>query len=611
MCGIVGMIGKGNVLYGTVEKLSKIEYRGYDSYGFAFLNETGINMMKEVGSVSRALASGRLDLLEESNVALAHTRWATHGRVTDKNAHPHVSYDSKVAIVHNGVIVNHIELRTELESSGIAFKSETDSEVIAHLIARFLENGISPIEAIYKVTKLLVGEYALGILLRDYPNNLYGAKKKSPLLVANNEECSLLASDRIAAINVGTTVTFLEDDDIICLSPGNVEIYRPQDEGVLIKCNRESVQNQQLIESVDKSGYPHYMLKEINETPQAIQKVINMPSDEFRNILPKKKGTQIALVGAGSAYYVSLMGQYLLKCFSRLPSIAVPSDEGEHLTVLEKDDVVIAVSQSGETFDTLEFCRNANTLGAKVVSICNVPGSTQEQISFRSFRQDSGPEICVLSTKSVVSQITILSRIALEHGRHSGAINDEIYSRELEALNHLPKLVASMLSETDAVQEIANKWCNINQWFFIGRGVLFPVALESALKFKEVSYHHAEGMSAGFFKHGTISLIDENFYTVALLPSKVLNPEQYSATLASVSEIVARNGPVIGIGPSDIDQEFLSNFVDYISLPYQNAVIADVILQIVTGQLLAYFCALKLGRDIDQPRSLAKSVTVR
>ncbi len=354
------------------------------------------------------------------------------------------------------------------------------------------------------------------------------------------------------------------------------------------------------------------MIKEINETPTAATTACRMPAETFTGTFDPRSGRPITLIGIGSAFYVAQLGQYLFSTLAGIQAVALASDEAEYLAVLQPGDTLVAISQSGETYDTLEVCRRAVANGASLISISNVPNSTQERLATHLIAQDSGPEICVLSTKSVVSQVLLIARLALASGLANGTLTQEQHDTHLQALATLPDTLRTLITDTSpAIQELAMKYAHVTDWFFLGRGSLYPVACESALKFKEVSYRHAEGISAGFLKHGTISLIEPDFHSIALLPSHETAHDRYAATLSAVSEIAARGGPVLGFGPEGADTDDLRNFTEYLALPYQGDEIADVVLQLVAGQLLAYYCALELGREIDQPRSLAKSVTVR
>jgi glucosamine--fructose-6-phosphate aminotransferase (isomerizing) len=614
MCGIVGMISGVSVVTGTVDRLALMEYRGYDSYGLATVpaGADTVTVTKDIGSIGQAVQAGRFADVAPAQLALAHTRWATHGGVTQANAHPHLSYDGRVALVHNGVIENHVALRRRLEAEGITFTSETDTEVVVHLLAWHLEHGATGVlEALSRTTGELTGEYALGVIAVAEPDVVYGAKQKSPLVVVHTGDTGVLASDQMALAGLGGQALFLEDGDLVRVTPAGAEVFTTGPDGQVLPTTRPYTTLDENHQRADKGPYPHWMIKEIHETPDAARTALGVAPERFAGVIPAGD-RPVTLIGAGSAYYVAQMGQYFFAELAGISAIALPSDEAEHLALLRPGDALIAVSQSGETFDTLEICRAAVAAGAVLTSISNVPNSTQERLATHRLQQGSGPEICVLSTKSIVSQVLLLARLALETGRSAGTLSETAYRESGDSLDRLPDTLSGLLTDLGpAIQDLAKKYSLVEDWFFIGRGVLWPVACEDALKYKEVSYRHAEGMPAGFFKHGTISLIDENFHTVALLPSAHTAHERYAATLAAVSEIAARSGPVIGLGPADADPDDLRNFTDYLPLPYHGDNASDVIIQLVAGQLLAYYCALELGREIDQPRSLAKSVTVR
>lgn len=604
------MVSAADVVPDTLRRLAVLEYRGYDSYGIAVAVDEGLVISKDVGSVGAARAAGAFEGLPASSLAIAHTRWATHGGVSVENAHPHVTRGGQVAVVHNGVIENHADLRRSLRAQGVEFVSETDTEVIAHLVGLHLDSGLDVLGALARAADELVGEYALGVVVASEPDVLYGAKRKSPLLVAFDGQQAVMASDQMATAGVGDQLIYLEDGDILRLTPGGAEIFRAAD-GRFVPQLREPVTAPVQSQAVGKGGFDHYMLKEIHEVPEAVLAALEIPSERFEAVVPVDEAGRLALVGSGSSYYVAQIAQYAFMKVAGVTASAFPSDEALHLADFRRGDSLIAVSQSGETFDTLEVCRAAVASGAELTSISNVAQSTQERLAARCFQQGIGPEVCVLSTKSIVSQLMILFRLAVEHGWKSGRLSDAERAGHQASLERLPETLRQMVSNPQAIRELAAKYNGVEHWFFVGRGLLYPAALESALKFKEVSYHHAEGMAAGFFKHGTISLIEPGFFTVALLPSPGTDPELYRATLANVSEIAARSGPVIGFGPDNASEDDLANFVEYVRLPYHDDDLANVIIQLVAGQLFAYYCAVELGREIDQPRSLAKSVTVR
>ncbi|MFI8976876.1 glutamine--fructose-6-phosphate transaminase (isomerizing) [Nocardia asteroides] len=610
MCGIVGMTcPDGDVTADTALALARLEYRGYDSYGVASRVDESLVVSKDTGSIGRALQAGLAARLPQSSVALAHTRWATHGGVTSANAHPHLSNDGRVAIVHNGVIKNHAALRRQLEASGITMASSTDSEVVAHLIAAALRDGASTHDAIAAATTALVGEYALAVLVVDDPNTVWGAKRKSPLLATSDGKRGMLASDQMALPNGKAIV--LEDGDIVAVRAAGVEVFTTSADGALTPIERDVTQFGAGPATTELGEYPHWMIKEIHETSDAVSNALLTPAEDLATVLDTDR--TVRLIGSGSAYYVASMGAYMLTELAEIDAVAMPSDEAPYLTHFRPNDPLIAVSQSGETFDTLEVCRAAVDAGAVLTSICNVPFSTQERMASHRIQQRSGPEICVLSTKSIVSQVVLLARLALETGVRKGTLDDNRYQEHMESLERLPSTLARLIDErATLVQSIAAKYSRVNDWFFLGRGILYPAACESALKFKEVNYHHAEGSAAGMLKHGMISLIHPGFHTVALLPSAEGSGDRYAATLAAISEIAARSGPVIALGPDDAPEDDRSDCVEYLGLPYHGELVADLVVQLVAGQLLSYYCAVDLGRgdEIDKPRALAKSVTV-
>ncbi|HEX8101230.1 MAG TPA: glutamine--fructose-6-phosphate transaminase (isomerizing) [Solirubrobacteraceae bacterium] len=612
MCGIVAILGE-DAVDRTIRGLCALEYRGYDSWGIVVRDDEGLSVDKDTGSVSKAAAADRFAEIPERPAALGHTRWATHGKVTQPNAHPHLSFDGRVAVVHNGVIENHLDLRRELEATGVVFASETDTEVIAHLIASELRsNGQDPLHSIGRAIARLDGEYAVGVMVLDQPDVLYGAKQKSPLLAAWNGERGILASDPVAVGGISSDVLYLEDGDLVRINRSGAEVLHREPGGEFEPAERTTTATVSAMEGPPSKGdYEHFMIKEINDVPATVIAAAEMSEEALRGAVPAD-ARRLTLIGSGSAFYVARIGQYFFNRLARLSAHALPSDEALYWTEFADDDAVLAISQSGETFDALEVVRELRRVNAHLTSISNVPGSTLERMADHRLQQGSGPEICVLSTKSVISQVLILGRVALRAARDQGVIDEAEFQRREESIRRLPVTIRRLIDEqTEEIRDLAERYSAAVHWFFIGRGPLYPAALESALKFKEVSYKHAEGLPAGFFKHGTISLIDEDFHTVALLPSRQEGADRFHGTMANVSEIVARGGPVIGFGPTDIGADDRESFRAYVGLPFHDEDIADVVIHLVAGQLFAYYCALHLGREIDQPRSLAKSVTVR
>jgi glutamine---fructose-6-phosphate transaminase (isomerizing) len=607
----MGCIKTGDAVRPVIDGLRTLEYRGYDSYGIVFdSGGEALRLTRGVGSITKADEAGAFGGVGSSHLALGHTRWATHGGVSEANAHPHLSFDGNVAIVHNGVIANHLVLRRELSDAGIELKSETDSEVVAHLIALEIARGTDVLASVGKAVARLDGEYALGIVVKQDPLVMYGAKNESPLLVAWNGDGAILCSDQLAACSVSNDLTYFEDRDIFRLAHDGVEIFKADGDGALQSVQRATVATGESYSVPSKGEFAHYMLKEIHEIPAVIEVAAQATASELRGAVPES-ATRTTLIGSGSAFYVARIGQYFLNTLARLSTHALPSDEAPYWTTFDRGDAVLAISQSGETYDTLSVIRTALKGGAHITSLGNVPGSSQERLATHCLRQGAGPEICVLSTKSVISQVVLLARLALRLGVDNGHLPVADFERYEASIARLPETLRTLLEDSEELRRLAVEHAPVEHWFFIGRGPLYPVALESALKFKEISYRHAEGLPAGFFKHGTISLIDDDFHTVALLPSRGTAPERFQATVDNVSEIVARRGPVLGIGPHDASADERDEFTRYLGLPLHGDDIADVVVHLVAGQMFAYFCALELGREIDQPRSLAKSVTVR
>jgi glucosamine--fructose-6-phosphate aminotransferase (isomerizing) len=447
-------------------------------------------------------------------------------------------------------------------------------------------------------------------MLASDPCSLYGARNKSPLVLAYNGREAILASDQAPILDLSAHVTYLEDGDIVCLSTTGAEVINIRNgNGLAVQRQAVARAAEDIVPS--KGEYEHWMLKEMHEVPAVIEAALAVPYAQLVAAVPEHT-QRLTLIGAGSAFYVTRLGQYFFSKIAGMSVHALPADEALYWTHFTDADALIAISQSGETFDTLEVCRHAQERGAWLSSITNVSGSTQERMADHFLLQRAGPEICVLSTKSVISQVTLLIRMAYALARRNGVISEAEYLESEKSLQRTPQLLTEMLrSLPDAFQELARRYAANEHWFFIGRGPLYPVALESALKFKEVSYKHAEGLPAGFFKHGTISLIDSEFFTVALLPTEDADHERLRATLANVSEIAARSGPVIGFGPSDLSADDRADFREYVELPLTGVDGPDLLIHLLAGQLFAYYCADELGREIDQPRSLAKSVTVR
>lgn len=602
MCGIVGVIGKDEVASLLVQSIARLEYRGYDSCGLAVLNSGGIDVRKDVGPVEDvALRQGFA--LAHGELGIAHTRWATHGGVSKENAHPHLSCDRNFAVVHNGIISNHQTLRNELRSRGHRFFSETDTEVFAHLLEEIHRSAVSMEETFVQALRRLEGTFAIGMISTREPKRIFCAREKSPLILGIASETYFVGSDVNAFLPHTRQAVTLEDGEYAVLSRDGYCVRGITDGELRSKRIMEIDWD---IGSAEKAGHNHYMEKEIWEQPEVIRRAMEVPQKEIVALARlMHEARRIVLVGVGTTYYVALFGQYLFASLAGEFAPALSSDEAGTLALADPETLLLAISQSGETFDTLQVLRQAQTAGARTAAIVNVPGSSMTREAGLVIQQNSGPEICVISTKAAMGQMVLLIRLAIEIAylkQHS------LKTENLKILNelaHLPKLIEITLrTQREHIRKLALKYHDKRNWFFLGRGIYTPIAFESALKMKEVTYLHAEGMPAGFLKHGTLSLIDKEVPSVFLIPLKETK-ELYDLTMSSLEEVRARKGMTIAFS----FDEAAGSFDEEVRLPKASPWIAPL-LHLVAGQLLAYETAVALGRDVDRPRSLAKSVTV-
>lgn len=609
MCGIVGVISNTNDTFTKAfDMLKCIEYRGYDSFGFAFFEKNSIKNIKKVGSVSELIENDLECLLSyKTNISIGHTRWASHGDVSVANAHPHSSYDKCFSIVHNGIIENHKELKEELKNDFIAFSSDTDSEIIAHLLAKYYNLKHNMLEAIRMTNSRLCGSFTYLFITTHDINNIYGSCNSGTLSYQNIDTLSVIASDQIAISRYSDKASFLEDGDIIQASSTDIVCY--SSEGKVISNNRYfSIPK---IESVEKGTYPWFMIKEINETPQALHNS-NMIDNKMLNTLSKDIiNKELCIVGAGSSFFTAQIGQYFFSIIANKNSIVHPSDEFLNLYKPSSGSFLIALSQSGETYDTVEVVRKFSVSHAVIASINNVEASTCQRLAKYPILQACEPELSVLSTKSVSSQVLLLYKIAVLCGYNNNTIDQDTCVSLLSDCNKIEKVIFKFISEqSKSIEIIAKKYISKRNCFFIGNNLNYPVAMESALKFKEVSYYHAEGISSGSLKHGCLSLIDSNFYTVAFIPDKQIDTEQFYHILSNISEIQARGGKVIAFGTDDETLPEFKSISSYVKIPMTNRFL-NTITFLTLGQLFAYYAAKELERNIDKPRSLAKAVTVR
>lgn len=607
MCGIVGYIGNSEALPVLIEGLKRLEYRGYDSAGIAFQNGKGIEIYKTKGTI-RALMQ---IIPSQSNirVGLGHTRWATHGQPSTENAHPH--YVKGVAIVHNGIIENYREIRTRLMNIGHTFISETDTEVVPHLISCNLRKQQSPKEAICNTLKSLKGSYALGILIEEEPDTIYAVRNGSPLVIGIGEDEYYFASDIPALLPYTRRFIFLEDGQICRLKTSGFDIEYME--------NNETIDLNSIVKEVDippsmaeKEGYDHFMLKEIFEQSRAVRDTVNEWIDDPLGLLDEFKLTKhdlvelrrLHIVACGTSYHAGLVGSYLIEKLTRIPvDVHIASEYRYKEPIIEKGTLFISITQSGETADTLAAQREAKRLGAQTITICNVVGSTSAREADAVLYTRAGPEIGVASTKAFTSQLAALSLLGLALGFVKGRLISEEIDTIKRQLSKIPLLIERVLSEDKAIRELASTLIYARDFLFLGRGINYPIALEGALKLKEISYIHAEGYPAGEMKHGPIALIEDGLPVVVIAPVDDL----FKKTLSNIEEVIARGGRVIAV--TDEPSCLKDKVQDVIKVPSTYPLLSPI-LNVVPLQLLAYHVAVLKGCNVDQPRNLAKSVTV-
>ncbi|MBW9221424.1 glutamine--fructose-6-phosphate transaminase (isomerizing) [Methanothermococcus sp. SCGC AD-155-M21] len=616
MCGIIGYLGNKKVSEILLNGLKRLEYRGYDSCGIATIEGDKLIIKKGVGKVNEV--SKNEDFLSANgHIGIGHSRWATHGGITKENAHPHTNCKGELAIVHNGIITNYKELKDMLIKRGHKFKSQTDTEVIAHLIEEEINklnksNGSSISEKDYitsvkNAIKKLEGTYALLILNKNFPSLLIGLRNESPMILGIKKEECFLGSDISAFLEWTEEVIPLEDGDMVLLKKteddkGNISNVSygihsiREDRDITLK--RKKLIIDWDMETAEKGGYEHFMLKEIMEEPEVIKNSAKISKEEIKELARDlKKYNRIYIIAMGTSLHAGMVGEYW---FSKLNKLVIACDSSEFLVkgIVDENTLVIGITQSGETYDTIKGIKYAKSKGAKTATIVNVLGSTATRIGDINIMMGSGIEISVCATKTYLSQLMILYRLFIEYGKIIGK-NMGVFEREIE---NIPKYIRGAIDEgsRDNIKNISES-LTVGNYIFISKGINLPNALEGALKFKEITYLHAEGMSSGFLKHGTISLIDGNMDTVALVPPS--SSDLFNSVVSNIEEIKARNGKVIGISPVNIAVDHLIKIPDVIEevSPFIYAPVC---------QLLAYYKALELGRDVDKPRGLAKSVTV-
>ena len=605
MCGIVGILAKRPVVDLLVDGLRRLEYRGYDSAGVATLVDGKLETRRAVGKLQSLAA-----LLQRTplagNVGIGHTRWATHGRPSENNAHPHLS--DKVAVVHNGIIENHRALRAELEGKGHKFHSETDSETIAHLLTDFLQNGATPQAATAAALKRLEGAFAIAVLFAGHNDLLIGARRGSPLAVGYGDSEMYLGSDALALAPLTNRISYLEEGDWVELRHGNAIIHDENDAVVERKIHQTALSGAM----IGKGQYRHFMLKEIFEQPAVIGDTLaslvtadNMPA---LPVLPFdwKTVPRLSIVACGTAYYAGMVAKYWFEQLARLPvDIDIASEFRYREAPMASGGVTLAISQSGETADTLAAIGYAKKQGQKILAVVNVPQSTMARQADVVVPTLAGPEIGVASTKAYTTQLVVLLCLAVAAGVARGTLDGARAQALLQAAREAPALLNAILREDHKIQELAQHISEARDVLYLGRGALYPLALEGALKLKEISYIHAEGYPAGELKHGPIALIDETMPVVVLAPHDAL----FEKTASNVQEVVARGGKVVLFSDkTGLAKLGVKPFWSFI-LPECDPVVMPL-LYAVPVQLLAYYTALAKGTDVDQPRNLAKSVTV-
>lgn len=613
MCGIVGYVGNKNATQVLINALKKLEYRGYDSAGIAVLEGEDILVRK---------CKGALKFLEEkianetikSSMGIGHTRWATHGEPSDENSHPHTNMDGTISIVHNGIIENYAALKADLQNQGVVFKSQTDTEVIVHLIDKEYKQDKDIFQAVIRTLHKLEGSYALGVLCKDYPDRIICARKESPLVVGLGKGENFIASDVPALLEHTRDIYYLDEKEIAVLYIDHVSLF--DFEGNKIVKQPSHVEWD--MDAAEKGGYPHFMIKEINEQPKACKdtmrpriikdgngKATDVYFEENSIDVSWKKTKRVVITACGTAYHAGIVAKYAFEKLARIKvDVDVASEFRYRDPILDKDDIFIVISQSGETADTLSALRLAKKEGLKVIAITNCVGSTVSREADDVIYTLAGPEIAVASTKAYTTQVLCLLLLAIKAGKLRGTLSEEDVSKLLSELEEIPGKIEEILKEQEVIQKFASMQFNKEKVFFIGRQFDSATALESALKLKEVSYMHSEAFAAGELKHGPIALIDDKALVVAIASE----PKLYEKIGSNMVEVKSRGATVLVITP-DNSGAFDGKTDEIFKIPECSSTLVSL-LTIIPAQLFAYYCAIQRGFDPDKPRNLAKSVTV-
>ncbi|MBU1671622.1 MAG: glutamine--fructose-6-phosphate transaminase (isomerizing) [Actinobacteria bacterium] len=608
MCGIVGYTGGEQAKLVLFEGLRRLEYRGYDSAGVSIISPKGeLNRVRVVGNLD-ALGSTLATAELHGTTGVGHTRWATHGAPSEENAHPHHDCKGDIAVVHNGIIENFVQLRAELQGSGHVFRSETDTETIAHLIEENYNGDL--VEALRRSLKAVHGAFAIVAVHREHPGLIAAARRDSPLVLGSGEGEMFVASAVPAFLARTNRVLFLQDDEVLSVTPDGYAISTLEGETVA----REPVEVEWDLDAAEKGGYEDFMLKEIDEQPRAVADTMRDKFDDSGGVYLEGLGVtaeearrlrRIVVVACGTAFHAGLMAKYLFERWAALPvEIEIASEFRYRNLVVTSEDLVVAISQSGETMDTLAGVREAGRRGARVIGVCNTVGSMMTREVNCTIYTHAGPEIGVAATKTFTTQMTAMYLLAMLLGRLRGEVSDEKYSRVMDELKGMPDRMYEVLEDDAGVRAAAEKYHGCEDFLFLGRSVGYPIAMEGALKLKEISYIHAEGYPAGEMKHGPIALLDENVPVVAVVPRDSV----YEKMISNIEEVRARGAPVLAVATAG-DDEISQICEDVLRVPATMDMLYPL-LTVIPLQLLAYHIAKSRGCNVDQPRNLAKTVTV-
>ena len=608
MCGIVGFIGAQQAAPILLDGLQRLEYRGYDSAGLAVYDSArGLQLAK---------AKGRLHVLSElvdggaklaGTAGVGHTRWATHGEPSDTNSHPHLSDSGRIAVVHNGIIENYMEIKEYLQGKGMVFHSDTDTEVVAQLLEYYYEDDL--VEATFKVLHRIEGSYALGILCADHPDQLIAVRKDSPLVLGYGEGCSFLASDVTALIKYTKTVSYMEDGELAILTRDGIQVY----DSLLQPVEKERTTVDWDISDAEKGGYEHFMFKEIMEQPEALRKAVSPRIQNGRVVLENltlepdflRRLSRLYIVACGSSYHVGVVGKYLLERLLRKPvEVALASEFRYSEPLVDENSLVIVISQSGETLDTMAALREAKRLGARTLAIVNVVGSSIAKEADSVLYTWAGPEIAVATTKGYTTQVAVLDLLAVYLARRLGRLEDERYRQLVEAIEQFPSLVQRAIDLNPNLPALAEKYHGYNDIFFLGRNLDYAASMEGSLKLKEISYLHSEAYAAGELKHGTIALIEKGRPVIALACYERL----FDKMMSNIKEVKARGAQVLAVALEG-NRQIFTEADDAIFVP-RTEPLFNTLPEVVPLQLFAYYVARANGCDIDKPKNLAKSVTV-